>query len=922
MLRLLLTTLLSLSLFAGFSQCPTSIFVGNTDNCHVKNFEIGSNTGNPVVTWNFGDGSQVTTGHYVQHNYLLPGVYVVTAVYTNANCPGSVTLTAAAEVTCNCTPVSSGFISNTTQGGPSFVNWSIATIGGSTFDQGVCQFSANDPECSANLCLEDGCYRFSITAPNSLLTNVGSFENNLLVNGQEVEIFNEEYASSNTIYRFSFSVNSNCGNCNLNVAMMQQSPLVLTASGFPENAEIHWTQNGQQINVGATTTFLLQPGPNMICATYTTPACSEGITWCETFNGPQPTECPEQLIIEQVSCGNYLFSAPPITLNQYVQWHFSDGETEYNLISESDAHVSHQFTTPGTHVICGVYHSMVCPSIELCRTIYIETCNEPCSLELDVIEVESGVYEFTATGYPEEYPMHWNFGDGHFLDATWVVMHEFAPGTYEVCASTETNACGLQTACTTITVPEIETPCNIHIEVLESACEFLYLTAGGIGGNNNVLWKLDGENHGTGSNAEFHLNPGTHEICAYYLNSICGDQAMDCQVFEIESCAGCSPVTIGIDSYVANGGTPSLYYSIIDNEDNTLLSSGVAQYSNSDPYFDFAMCLPDGCYKLIVDNNNEIQLGEGVFVFLNIDGESLPYEVIQQDGVSFVIAFGVNSDCSTSCEASFEVVPGDVPGVFSLINTSPNTTNAQWTWNYGNGQFSNGLNGTQIYTEPGVYEVCLTQYLPNCSSTHCETIEVTEPPACLLNDIEIIISASYPSEMLPDYVTALLTMNGLEFDSWDLTMSGEFSAAINLCVPDGCYNLQFNAPAPLLALFVQATVLVNGEPVNTMEILQGATSGNLSFNLNSDCTTNIETAQLSALKVFPNPANDQFTIVSEQAGQTITAELFDATGKKIMSTQSSSGRIQWSVADLSAGLYILKVDTGEHSLRKQLIIQH
>jgi len=221
---------------ASYGQCPESLFAGPTNNCHVWNFEIGSSSGNPVVNWNFGDGMTVTAGHFMQHNFILPGTYQVCATFANANCPNGVTHCQTVVVSCNCTAVQLNFNSNMANQGPSFVQWYASVYQGNTYNQGVCQFSSNDQECSATLCLENGCYTFLVTAPNAIAPWINAgFSVNVTVGGQTVTQQLQSYNPGGNQYTFTIGVNYECVACTMNVNTIQEQDniLVLEATDIP-----------------------------------------------------------------------------------------------------------------------------------------------------------------------------------------------------------------------------------------------------------------------------------------------------------------------------------------------------------------------------------------------------------------------------------------------------------------------------------------------------------------------------------------------------------------------------------------------------------------------------------------------------------------------------------------------------------------
>lgn len=79
---------------------------------------------------------------------------------------------------------------------------------------------------------------------------------------------------------------------------------------------------------------------------------------------------------------------------------------------------------------------------------------------------------------------------------------------------------------------------------------------------------------------------------------------------------------------------------------------------------------------------------------------------------------------------------------FTVLSTSSNSQTftfipafqnsaAQYTWTFGDGTGSHDMITTHHYTQPGTYTACLTVWRgPNCASTTCKTIQVTQQINC------------------------------------------------------------------------------------------------------------------------------------------------------------------------------------------------
>lgn len=69
----------------------------------------------------------------------------------------------------------------------------------------------------------------------------------------------------------------------------------------------------------------------------------------------------------------------------------------------------------------------------------------------------------------------------------------------------------------------------------------------------------------------------------------------------------------------------------------------------------------------------------------------------------------------------------------------------------------------------------------------------------------------------------------------------------------------------------------------------------------------IENRQVSFLKVFPNPATDYLRIVSEYKNPVKILELYDSTGKKLMTREVNADEYTMNVSNLKAGIYTVVV---------------
>jgi len=70
---------------------------------------------------------------------------------------------------------------------------------------------------------------------------------------------------------------------------------------------------------------------------------------------------------------------------------------------------------------------------------------------------------------------------------------------------------------------------------------------------------------------------------------------------------------------------------------------------------------------------------------------------------------------------------------------------------------------------------------------------------------------------------------------------------------------------------------------------------------------------------YPNPVTDIFTVVSDLKINSII--ISDLTGKIINEVTPESNSYKFNLSDLSAGVYIFKINTSSDSVSRKIIIE-
>ena len=194
------------------TDCPTDIWAGELDDCGCFEFEIGSFQEGESVDWTWGDGTEdFGAGHYIQHCYEEPGLYIVEVNFVSDICPDGVIAVYTIEVVCDdCSDVSFAFDSFADLGGSEYIEWALTNPGGEVVEEGGCEY-VNGPYCDAVLCLEDGCYEMDIWFPTPI-TSDDAFFSAAFIAGEQLPYGGNIVWIDDMHMTYFFGVNSDCGN--------------------------------------------------------------------------------------------------------------------------------------------------------------------------------------------------------------------------------------------------------------------------------------------------------------------------------------------------------------------------------------------------------------------------------------------------------------------------------------------------------------------------------------------------------------------------------------------------------------------------------------------------------------------------------------------------------------------------------------
>jgi PKD repeat protein len=272
--------------------------------------------------------------------------------------------------------------------------------------------------------------------------------------------------------------------------------------------------------------------------------------------------------------------------------------------------------------------------------------------------------------------------------------------------------------------------------------------------------------------------------------------------------------------------------------------------------------------------------------------------------------YTINSGCYTPGYGQVEdyavrIQPNNVPPVANFnfnvnqcagtVSFSDNSTNnpTSWTWNFGDGGASSQQNPVHTYTAGGTYTVTLIA--TNAYGSSFQTKTVTVNP--------LAFTAGYTGSLLLNspisFTTNYSTGSVYTWNFGDGNSSGSQSP-VHTYTAFGTYT-------------VSLTIVAAG-CVNTRTFV---------IVINDAVGVNNYAGEMYSLNIYPNPFNKHTLIklyMSEKSQ--VKIELINTLGKvirKMTDTELSSGEHKLEISDIAAGIYYLKVTSGESTRTFKLI---
>ena len=283
-----------------------------------------------------------------------------------------------------------------------------------------------------------------------------------------------------------------------------------------------------------------------------------------------------------------------------------------------------------------------------------------------------------------------------------------------------------------------------------------------------------------------------------------------------------------------------------------------------------------------------------------------------------------NATCNISPSFTFNV--GTNGAVTMINNTTGTNANTTYTWNFGNGFFSNAANPSTVnYPSSGIYLITLiVSNASNCTSSTQRTVNVTGIP-CVANASFSLMPSGTPQlwVAIPSFPWNISSASW----NWGDNSANSFSLyASHQYANAGNYNI---------CLTVTATCGATATACSSYSVFRGtAASAIINVNVNQPELKNLETSSTVGLTelvaiansaIYPNPSNGHFNVsASGLLSDNATVTVYNSVGQVLHTSVRvvNNGTLTTEIALNSAanGIYFVKIEAGDKSVVNKLVI--
>lgn len=611
-------------------------------------------------------------------------------------------------------------------------------------------------------------------------------------------------------------------------------------------------------------------------------------------------------------CGEFALEVGVNQPNLNAIWYFGDGES-----ATTGTSTLHTYEEAGTYNGYVWYTSDVCGGMEIPFTIVAEGCDEDCLIEVYWEEITCEYYQFFAETNSPNAIVNW-FYDNELIGIGNSIYVSFpTDGVHQVCAVYETPNCpeGVE-LCFSIDIDHtncLGCPQEVYYQQVSDECGLYGFTIEG-DSTGYVDWTFgDGASEG---GSDFYIEhmyaPGTYSGYAVYSSEVCNTKI----IFDIvvEECDECEANPISMSWSIEQFGSDQAFaiglFEVGEDINSLEAIDAYDCFASDFSECQSDYCLEDGCYAFYISSASEFELSD-FNLYLANNGIEVDYII---NGISPTVGFyayfslgDVSCAFNENCilDLGYETL-ADGSYIFSALTNSTSDV----VWDFGDGNTGIGWPIAHTYDEPGEYEVCVSFIDDNiCSnSSVCGTVIVEGEEDC--SNVTITIEHDLDDDTFEQLDISLLFPN-LEFDNQTITLFGQLDYfTLEYCLPDGCYEFGISPTVSVNDLSsLTISVASNGIIIGEGSYDEETNSVGLTFGLNDDdCNTNsIAENEIGNLIIFPNPVQNELTIIIENKLEDLEYSLVNILGQPVKTGQLNNSNNRIHVSDLAEGQYQLVV---------------
>ncbi|OYU96884.1 MAG: hypothetical protein CFE21_00945 [Bacteroidetes bacterium B1(2017)] len=581
------------------------------------------------------------------------------------------------------------------------------------------------------------------------------------------------------------------------------------------------------------------------------------------------------------SLKNYFIATLNDTSFRYF-WTFGDGGV-------SDAKTTfHTYAHSGRYKVClkvtkkdSTCTQTICDSITITAPA---TCNANWTKQVD--PNNSLKNYFIATLNDTSFRYYWTFGDGGVSDAKTTFHTYLHSGRYKVCLKvTKKDSTCTQTVCDSITITALVT-CNANwtkqIDPLNTLKNYFTATLNDT--NYRYNWTF-GDGSSSDNRTPNHTYPhsGKYKVCLKVTKKDSTCTQTICDSINVETASPCA-ANFNVFKSDSVGSNP--HYIRFANTSTGTTTRCIYTFGDGTSSDN---CNPVHYYSTLGSHT-------ACLTIYNIhNSDTLCKSTICK-------TFTNATSSSISCIANFSYERIGTTNNYRFVNHSTGSP-LVYTWVFDGGPGTHTTNAEHNFSSPGLHSICLTvknTIDTTCQNTYCVGLMTTG----LITQSSCVAEYDIQTSQTDPNTFAFISLAGSNFsNNWnfgDGTTSGEANTT-HTYLKEGSYYVCLSVVSPT-------------DSCSDIRCDSVSISG----------TTGVKQVAGLVSAVYPNPMETNLTIeLNLPKTQETAISILDLNGKQVLlethTLKTGKNTLNINVNDLSKGIYLLRISSGDTQINKKII---